>query len=187
MRGDESYAGSPSFYRFESAVRASDARSGTSSRRTRAAPPRRSCSRSCGGQGRIIPSNTHFDTTRGNIEATGAEAVDLVTPEAYAHDELHPFKGNIDLARLERLLGESAERVPLVMLTVTNNAGGGQPVPPGEHARGRGDRASARQAAVHRRLPFRRERMVHQEPRARAGRASDRGHRARHVRRRPTA
>ena len=127
MRGDESYAGSPSYYRFESAVRElMQFRHVIPTHQGRAAEA--ILFSIVGGPGRVIPSNTHFDTTRGNIEATGARAVDLVVAEAHDPDARHPFKGNIDLERLERLLAESADSIPLVMLTVTNNAGGGQPV-----------------------------------------------------------
>ena len=80
-------------------------------------------------KGNVVPNNTHFDTTRANCEFVGAIAVDLPIPEAKESARIHPFKGNMDTAQLAELIErEGAKNVPLVMLTVTNNSGGGQPV-----------------------------------------------------------
>ncbi len=127
MRGDESYAGSPSYRRFEDAVRHIASFSHViPTHQGRAAEA--ILFSIVGGPGRVIPSNTHFDTTRGNIEATGATAVDLPVPEGLDPNDMSPFKGNIDVSRLDELLRTQGDAVPCVMVTVTNNAGGGQPV-----------------------------------------------------------
>jgi tyrosine phenol-lyase len=127
MQGDESYAGSPSFYRFEAAVKElMPFKHVIPTHQGRAAEA--ILTSIVGGPGVIIPNNTHFDTTRGNFEAAGVTALDLVIAEGTNPAALHPFKGNMDLQRLEALLAAETDRIPLVMLTITNNAGGGQPV-----------------------------------------------------------
>ena len=81
------------------------------------------------GPGKYIPSNTHFDTTRANIENTGCLAVDLVTSEASDPENTHPFKGNMDIKALDEFIQRvGAANIPVVMITITNNTGGGQPV-----------------------------------------------------------
>src|SRR5579863_6332036 len=128
MRGDESYAGSPSFFRLK---RAADDLTGLRhmipTHQGRAAE--RILFTVVCKPGNVIPSNTHFDTTRANIEFTGARAVDLPVPEAADTQARLDFKGNMDVAALEALIAaEGAANIPLVMLAVTNNSGGGQPV-----------------------------------------------------------
>jgi tryptophanase len=128
IRGDESYAGARSWFRFESVLRdltgmahILPTHQGRASERI--------LFELIGGPGKVIPSNNHFDTTRANIEHSGAKAVDLVIDEGKQPRSQHPFKGNIDLVKLERLIHDvGPANIPVCMITVTNNSGGGQPV-----------------------------------------------------------
>jgi tryptophanase len=128
MDGDEAYAGSKSFFRFESAVKKITGHEFIiPTHQGRAAE--KIIFSVTGGEGKFYPNNTHFDTTRANIEFTGAEAFDLLN-ETGKHPEIRAdFKGNMDIEALEKFIKEKGkENIPFVMITVTNNSGGGQPV-----------------------------------------------------------
>ena len=125
QRGDESYAGSASWFRFRDAVQELfPFEHVIPTHQGRAAE--KILFSALGGEGRTIPNNTHFDTTRANVEFSGAEALDLPVSAALVPSTLHPFKGNMDVDALRRVLAEAD--VPVVFVTVTNNSGGGQPV-----------------------------------------------------------
>jgi len=128
QHGDESYAGSPSWIIFRDAVtELFPFRHVIPTHQGRAAE--KILFSVIGGPGLVVPSNTHFDTTRANVEFTGSEAVDLVIAEGRDPASLHPFKGNVDIGALEALISERGpENIPVVMVTITNNSSGGQPV-----------------------------------------------------------
>src|ERR1700730_6483301 len=123
MRGDESYAGARSWFRFERVLRELTGM-GHILPTHQGRASERILFELIGGPGKVIPSNNHFDTTRANIQHSGAQAVDLVIDQGRGPGSRQPFKGNLDLGKLEALIAEvGPERIPVCMVTVTNNSG----------------------------------------------------------------
>ncbi|MFV8825284.1 tryptophanase [Thauera sp. WH-2] len=127
MEGDESYAGARSFYRLQAVIRELTGMEHFMPTHQGRAAEKVLFTAAC-RKGDVVPNNCHFDTTRANLEYLGVEALDLVIPEGLQPALIHPFKGNIDLDRVEHLLRTRGDSIPFGMITVTNNTGGGQPV-----------------------------------------------------------
>ncbi len=127
MEGDESYAGARSYFRLESVIRDISGMPHFMPTHQGRAAEKILFGAVCQA-GQVVPSNSHFDTTRAHLEALGVEALDLVIPEGLQPQTVHPFKGNIDLDRVQALLSDRGDLIPFGMITVTNNTGGGQPV-----------------------------------------------------------
>ncbi|HQQ71410.1 MAG TPA: tryptophanase [Alicycliphilus sp.] len=127
MEGDESYAGARSFFRLEKVIQDITGMQHFVPTHQGRAAEKVLFTAVC-KKGELVPNNCHFDTTRGNLEYLGVQAMDLVIAEGLQPATMHPFKGNIDLARAEEVLKKEGQRIPFGMLTVTNNTGGGQPV-----------------------------------------------------------
>ncbi len=127
MEGDESYAGARSFYRLQAVIRELTGMAHFMPTHQGRAAEKVLFTAVC-KKGDVVPNNCHFDTTRANLEYLGVEALDLVIPEGLQPALIHPFKGNIDLDRVEHLLRTRGDSIPFGMITVTNNTGGGQPV-----------------------------------------------------------
>ncbi len=127
MQGDESYAGARSFFRLQAVIEEITGMKHFIPTHQGRAAEKVLFTAVC-KKGDLVPNNCHFDTTRGNFEFLGVEALDLVIPEGLQPALVYPFKGNIDLARVEDTLKKHGDRIPFGMMTVTNNTGGGQPV-----------------------------------------------------------
>ncbi len=172
MQGDEAYAGARNFFHLQESIQRRLRLPGTSSPSTRGAWPRTSCSRPCVTRpGMVVPNNSHFDTTRANIEVNGGIALDLVIPEGHGRRRPgHPFKGNMDLdPPAQAVRRGAAGNIPLVHADPDQQLRG-RPAGLARQRQGRlGALPRVRHPLLYRRLPLRRERLVHQAARGRAG------------------